>query len=332
MSDTESMEFEPEEKSAPVRKVYTATERAAAAAVLEERMQATFGMGHHEYDRHTVHGPIPRAYLNNAIRVVDNSGVVSQLLSWQDAGRKSRAGRKPLISTRGVLILFLLHVQMGHGMNYHQMANTLDVRFGAQEFELLGIVDRAGDHDDWYHRLWQATHRLLAHVDPHPTPRNVRLKPEAYAELLRRQSSDHARELSERNAKRLDWLCEQLLHTTVKMMPKDIWARYNGNIAIDATKIEVAGLPNSSDLTVKRANADSFSGRYRREGNHDGQGATTDVAAYELETAVMVWNKPGENTLFPSLLTAITFHRPGRLIGHGARLIESHQKLDFCIT
>jgi hypothetical protein len=146
---------------------------------------------------------------------------------------------------------------------------------------------------------------------------------------LEQQASDHARQISERNTRRLDWVCEQLLQTTVKMTPKDIWDRYKGNIAIDATKVEVAGLPNSTDPSVKRANGDPFSGRYRREGKHDGQGAKTDVAAYELETAVMVWNKPGENRLFPSLLTAVTFHRPGHLIGHGARLIESQQKLGF---
>jgi hypothetical protein len=329
MSEIVDTDLDLEDVAIPVKRIFTATEKAAAAALLEERMQATFGMGHHEYEQHTVSGPIPRAYLNNAIRIVDNSGVAKQLVEWQDAARKSRAGRKALISTRGVLILFLLHVQMGHGMNYHQMANTLDHRFGSEEFELLGITDRAGDHDDWYQRLWQAAHRLLTHVDPHPTSRNVRLKPDEYAELLERQDSEGARELSERNADRLDWICERLLHTTVKMMPKDIWGRYKGNIAIDATKVEVAGLPNSPDLTVKRANADPFSGRYRREGNHDGQGAKTDVAAYELETAVMVWNKPGENTLFPSLLTAITFHRPGQLIGHGARLIKSHQGFGF---
>jgi hypothetical protein len=329
MSDIVEAEHEREEAQVLVKRIFTATEKAAAAALLEKRMQATFGMGHHEYEQHTVSGPIPRAYLNNAIRIVDNSGVVKKLVEWQDAGRKSRAGRKALISTRGVLILFLLHVQMGHGMNYYQMANTLHHRLGAKEFELLGIIDRAGDHDDWYQRLWQAAHRLLTHVDPHPTSRNVHLKPHEYAELLERQASAGARELSERNADRLDWICEQLLHTTVKMMPKDIWGKYKGNIAIDATKVEVAGRPNSSDPTVKRANADPLSGRYRREGNHDGQGAKTDVAAYELETAVMVWNKPGENTLFPSLLTAITFHRPGQLIGHGARLIKSHQGFGF---
>ena len=54
----------------------------------------------------------------------------------------------------------------------------------------------------------------------------------------------------------------------------------------------------------------------------DGQGAKTDVPAYELETSVIIWNKPGVNAAFPSFVTAISCHNPGELTGHAAELMR----------
>ncbi|TFC58028.1 hypothetical protein E3O62_10995 [Cryobacterium sp. TMT2-15-1] len=166
-------------------------------------------------------------------------------------------------------------------------------------------------------------------IDPHPAPRNKRLKPKPFAKLLAKQSTPKALQKSERNLARLDWLCEQLLHTSVRMLLADIWARYHGNIAADATLIPGTGRPNPTDKGMRRGNADPHSGRYRRGGKHDGQGAKTDKAGYELEISVMVWDKPGQNTVFPSLITAVGFHRPGEIIGSGVRLLDSHQRRGF---
>jgi hypothetical protein len=256
-------------------------------------------MTRHEYKRERARGPVSRAYLNNAIRIVDNSGVVLKLLEWRQMRLKSNAGVKPTIPFRAVLVLFLLHIQLGFGINYHRIAETLDVHFGAEEFALLGIQDRLGDHEDWYQRLWRSANRMMKLIDPHPAPRNKRLKPKPFAKLLAKQSTPKALQKSERNLARLDWLCEQLLHTSVRMLPADIWAQYHGNIAADATLIPGTGRPNPTDKGMRRGNADPHSGRYRREGKHDGLGAKTDQPGYELEISVMVWDKPGQNTVFP---------------------------------
>lgn len=61
----------------------------------------------------------------------------------------------------------------------------------------------------------------------------------------------------------------------------------------------------------------------------DGQGAQTDVPAYELETSVIIWNKPGDNAAFPSLVTAISCHNPGELTGHAAELMRRQKDLGF---
>jgi hypothetical protein len=42
-----------------------------------------------------------------------------------------------------------------------------------------------------------------------------------------------------------------------------------------------------------------------------------------------VWNEPGQNDQFPSLITAVGFHAPGRIIGHGLKLAQRHQEFGF---
>ncbi|MCU1585941.1 MAG: hypothetical protein JWM49_2497 [Microbacteriaceae bacterium] len=300
-----------------------------ALDLLESRMQSTFGMGHDDFDRKRSRGPASIAYLNMAARIVDTSGVVPQLEEWRALKVKSAAGRKADIPFRAILILFLLHVQTGHGVNYNAIARTLDVRFRAKHFDLLGINDNPGDRMDWYKRLWSNVDRMMKYIDPFPSPRNKKLNQKQYAKLMAKANSEKGLKNAEVKLKRLDWVCEQLLHTSVRMLPKEFLDRSHGNGAMDATLIETTGRPNPKDLTRTRGNADPFSGRYRRQGSHDGQGAKTDKAGYEFETLVLVWNKPFESLLFPSLITAVGFHRPGELRGHGLKLIQSHQRLGF---
>ena len=299
------------------------------ADLLEQRMQATFGMGRHDYKVNS-HGRIPTAYLGNAIRIVDRSGVVEQLEAWRLKARKSNAGRKPYIPFRAVLILFLLHVQQALGVNYIAMAKTLDVRCSLEHFQTLGIRNVPGDQDDWYQRLWQASNRMLALIDPYPIPRHTILRdPQDWARLKGSLETETARQHQQAMLERLDWVCNQFVVASVGLLPRDLWNKYEGNMALDATKQRIAGAPNSAVATDKRANLDALSGRYRREGSHDGKGAKTDVAAYELEAACMVWNKPGQHGTFPSLITAVSFHKPGSLAGHGLKLIQQHKKYGF---
>ena len=298
---------------------------AVGPALLEQRMVATFGVGHREYE-HSNAGRVPLAYLNNAVRLVERSGVLPELAKWDAERRKSTAGNKPIIPQSAVLVLFLLNTQMGYGVTYHQMARTIDLRFGPKEFELLGIRNVGGDHDSWYHLLWAASKRMLSLIDPYPALRNHEMGSEELTEWHRQAALEDAAALSLQKLERINWLCKRLVTASVRMLPKDIWDRYKGNFAGDATKIRVAGKPNPADETSKRNNPDHYSGRYHREGSHEGTGAKTDDAAYELEKAVMVWNKPGENTLFPSMVVAVSFHRPGSVRGHAVYLTKTVQQ------
>ena len=306
------------------------TEQAADEAVelLYSRMQQTFGV-YYDWEEARASGPIATAYLNAAARVVDSSGVVERIHEWDRANRKSGAGRKPDISYRGLLILFLLHIQAGYGVTYPDIANTLNDRMTLEHFEMLGIRNRAADRVDWYHRTWRCAERLIKLIDPFPMPRNKRLTAKKWAKVQAKLDSPKGQRKSGTRMERLDWLCEQLLHASVRMLPAEISSRIHGHIAIDATLVEISGHANPKDGAFKRSNADAASGRYRRDGSHDGKGAKTDKAGYELETAVLVWNQPGQRDLFPSLITAVSMHKPGELSGHGAKLVASHKRLGF---
>lgn len=299
-----------------------------AVELLYSRMQETFGV-YYDWEKARATGPVATAYLNAAARVVDSSGVVERIHEWDQAKRKSGAGRKPDISYRGLLILFLLHIQAGYGVTYPDIASTLDSRMTLEHFEMLGIRNRAADREDWYHRTWRCAERLIKLIDPFPMPRNRRLKAKKWAKVQAKLESPRGQRNTAEKMERLDWLCEQLLHASVRMLPTEISSRINGHIAIDATLVEIAGRPNAKENIFNRSNADASSGRYRREGSHGGKGAKTDKAGFELEIATLVWNQPGERGQFPSLITAVSMHKPGKLKGHGAKLVASHKRLGF---
>jgi len=288
-------------------------------------MADTFGMGSEERDDEHALGPVSLAYLRNSIELVERAGINEKILQWDEEARTSMAGRKRVLPLTAVLPIMLLHIQMGRGVVYLDIANTLHRRFGAKHFELLGIPNLPSDKMDWYHRFWRGLKRIINHIDPYPFPLDGRMKAGEYAKQLTAITTGENKDEHERNLERIDWLCNQLVLASAQSMPEEFLRRYQGNCAIDASLIAVQGSQNPTNLDLNRSNPDPFSGRYRRGGKHDGKGAKTDIAGYEVETATTVWNRPSESELFPSVVTAVGFHKPGMLIGHGMKLIERHK-------
>jgi hypothetical protein len=106
---------------------------------------------------------------------------------------------------------------------------------------------------------------------------------------LKRVALPSAVKLKERNQVRLDTFCNLLVQASYNIQPKNLRQQYNGNIAIDATKVLIPGGRNSSSESGSRSNADPLSGRYTRYGNHEGTGAGTDEAAYGLCRPPKYW-------------------------------------------
>jgi len=296
-----------------------------ANALFEQRMVDTFGMGSEERDDEHALGPVSLAYLRNSIALIEKSGINDKIMQWESEARTSAAGRKRVLPLTAILPIMLLHIQMGRGVVYLDIANTLQRRFGTKHFELLEIPNTPSDKMDWYHRFWRGLKQIISHIDPYPLPLDGRMKAGDYAARLANITHGDGKEEHERNLDRINWLCNQLVLASARTMPEEFLRQYQGNCAIDASLIAVQGAQNPTSPKLNRSNPDPYSGRYRRGGKHDGKGAKTDIAGYEVETATTVWNRPSESELFPSVVTAISFHKPGALVGHGMKLIERHK-------
>ncbi|MDR5691819.1 hypothetical protein [Agromyces indicus] len=268
-------------------------------------------------------------YLQTAHRVVTESGAPELLHKWKQADRASNAGAKPLIPLTAVLTLFVAHALAGRPITYDELASTLRLRLDHDERVLLGVSHKPGTQDQWYDRAWAAVNRVIALVDPYPGPRNVILRGGAWESFRDRTQTPAYAANTALMLERFDELINAVVQASISLVPPDIWSAYEGSIAIDATRVRITGRPNAASANGDRSNPDPLSGRYTRLGSHQGLGAGTDEAAYELETAVSIWNRPGESDRFPSLVTAVTMHNPGQLIGHGARLIGFHKRLGF---
>ncbi len=100
-------------------------------------------------------------------------------------------------------------------------------------------------------------------------------------------------------------------------------------MCIDATVVPVFGKRGTSKRS-ERVPIDPDAGWYVREGDHrDGEDKKYRKSAwgYEATLVTMVTNDPAENALFPRLILAIGFGKPGvDIAGHGSRTLNSIAK------
>lgn len=293
----------------------------AALETFDRRMKEAVGRTHEEYEllRASAHNSLERMQFIGEL--VDESGIVELLERWENQDRKSKAGRKPLFSYRAIVILLWMHKEAGDD-RYKRIAQTLYAQMTPATRKYLGIPYLPGDQRDWYGRYWRAMNRVLALTRPWQINRKVHATPEMYKAALATYSQE--------KRDRMDELMNKLIHAPIHRLPADIRAAYAGNVAIDATLIEVVGEPNpnAENFEAKRLNLDPTSGRYRRGGRHDGRGGKNDRAGYEMETVVTIPNTPDAPDSFPVITTGLAFHQPGR-IKHGPRIAMNFHAQEF---
>lgn len=240
---------------------------------------------------------------------------------WAREDRKSNASRNPLFTFRATLTLYLMRLDAGDN-RHKDIARTLHAQMTPETLAYLGLPRLAGDKRDWYGRYWRAMNRLLELAEPWRVDRKHKATPEAYQAAVATYSQTRR--------DRMDELMNMLLHASTRRLPADIRTTYAGNVAIDATLIEVVGEanPNSTNTHLARINLDATSGRYRRGGNHEGRGGRKGKAGYEMETVVTVPNRPNQPDSFPILTTGLALHQPGRT-KHGARIAVGYHAKEF---
>ena len=288
----------------------------------------SFGVGRDEFEEST-HAPFPKGYITLAQDIVRRSGVVDLLDKWiaEDKAGKRGGGYKPHISFEAALVVLVMHgIASGFAPSYKTMGTTLSRRIGPEAAAQLGIPFLP--KESWYFKIYGPLRNVLKAIDPDYFPkykpmrlggtpvaervnRRRRLTPVEYQEVLdnrdpERQAILHAR---------ADTFMNLLVQTSVKLAGKHV-QNWKGNSALDATFVEVGGHTTyDSSGALKGLHGDPDAGRYSHaRTDHDGSKTTkSDGWGYELEITTMLRNHPDEKPTFPLMVTAVNYHKPGKI-------------------
>lgn len=335
------------------------------AKMAERLSRHAFGHSLEDHQR-TSYALYPMAYINEAKRIVERPSIVDALDMWDKTNRKARrklrplgapTGRAPIISLTALLVVMLIHIREGRGAIFTEMAETLTHRMNAERLRAVGIDHIDGTYSEWYARLLNAKGRLEELLDPLPGPRKKIPTVEQYQRIVMNRKL-RAAELSIRK-KRLDWLMNQLVESSVLLLGKEVLDRYAGNVALDATKFRMQGALGVSrkpllkfllesglsdvddggelvEVAVPRdgrliRSVSYDAGAYSRDGTHDGTNLPSSKTtwALELELATMTANTPGEAADFPLLSIGVSCHRPGAIRLEGKLVFESLQRRGY---
>ena len=314
---------------------------ASKQARAETWMQEAFGRSMRDHVRATGYGRISTAVVD-VDRIMKLSKAPGMLRDWAAEDQKSPAGAKAKITVTSVLALLILQKLLGRPTLLTEIQTTF-TELSARQLAVLGITHSPKEDEFLYDRIWAAVKRLIKVVDQYPGPRKYLLTAADYRDVLIYRKSQNCGVKRDRMFE----LANALIGATLLMLPPEVRARWDGNVAVDATYIALGGKrgnPNADNLRSNRWSCNYDGGFYRPEGAH-GAYAHDDVTAkvkgpdgkivkstpegirkwgIELEVARMASNA-AESESFPLLTVAVSFHRPSEIKREAARLVEAIQ-------
>ncbi len=254
-----------------------------------------------------------------AMSLIDASGICARVARWREEDReragKGPGGRPGSLDDRVVLVLLLVLALEGSPLLVTHVAAVVEHRLSGEAMAMLGIDPDKTGNIDWYDRFWRAFHSVLDVIDPFPGPRNRLLTKDEWAAIIASRDPEE----SERKQERLNWIANQLLEASMRMMPRSVLRKWKGNVCIDATPIAAfgkRGTTKRSDWVSIEPDADW----YVREGDHRDHGKQyrKTLWGWEATLAVMSTNDPSGPDEFPYLVGAMGFGKPGTdIAGHG---------------
>ncbi|MCG7439843.1 hypothetical protein [Corynebacterium freneyi] len=269
-------------------------------------------------------GQVPLDYIETATRVVDTSGVVDLLDEWDRADRADRGlgGRPAYIPVRSALILFVLPALLGKHIFVREAAEILRYRLSGKAWSHIGLdLKHFAEHTDtqWYDRLWRTLNtRVRGVIDPFPeTPHWRRLNKDDYARL---EASRDPEYVDSRRA-RTSIVMSSLALASALVIDDNMFAGWDGDIAIDGTPIEVTGYGRTA--RSRRAPSTPEAGWYIRTGDHKGDGVSgvehikKSAWGFEATLAVAVGGEFGKT--LPAPVVGLSMDRPGYKPGYNAR-------------
>ena len=262
-----------------------------------------------------------------ALNIIDRTDICHHLDTWRrvDGYDPKKGGRPKTVSDRAILALYLILARSGQPMHLTTMTTLLaspDTTEKALELLELPSRDRArrvGDnyatqHIIWYNRLWRALHRFLNVVDPFDNiPYHSRLTRADFNRLMDEQDPERREE----KWQRATYVFNELVMASVKDMPEEYRANWQGDLTLDGTLIPGVRRGNSrwtnrpDDLMSSEPEAGWYSRDERQEthGENKRRKNAKHVWGWEATLVAGVIRDQGPYAQ-PHLIMGMAFDRP----------------------
>ncbi|WP_210503353.1 hypothetical protein [Nocardioides xinjiangensis] len=263
-------------------------------------------------------------HVQSASAFIKRSGIDHFMQEHHNASKETR-GRKETIPFHAILVAMWLVASTGGNLWMTNIRDVLFHKINDRSRHALGITypnrpthphhqarnDKASDAD----RRWdeaseravaRTVQRMLRTIDPSVLPKNRNLP---YSELLEKARPLTLAEQQELQA-RLDWVCNRLLETAFKTLPRRIRRKYKGSACIDGTPMRLSS--KGRGVENEECSADPDGGFYRRGGDHSETGGFgKSFYALDISLLVAVDCHHGDKQYMPALPLAMTTDRPG---------------------
>lgn len=265
------------------------------------------------------------AHVQAALAFINRSGIATFMVAIHVESTDPR-GRKETIPFKAILVaLWLLATDRGNLW----MTSVRDVLFhkiSDRSRAVLGVTypnrPTRPEHQPRDERMSQADRkwdeasertvartfaRMLNTIDPSVLPKN-RIVEWSVLERKKRLITVVEQQLLQA---RLDWVCNRLLETAFRCLPKKIRRKYKGSACIDATPLPLYSRMRGKDNVY--CSADPDGGVYQHDGDHSEPDriSTDAIWALEIHLIVAVDCHHGHRQYLPALPLAMTTDRPG---------------------
>lgn len=265
------------------------------------------------------------AHVQSASAFIRRSGIDQYMQGHHDAS-KDQCGRKEQIPFHAILTAMWLVASTGGNLWMTNIRDVLFHKINDRSREALGITypnrpthphhqarnEQTSDADSKWDEasercVARTFQRMLDTIDPSVLPKN-RIMP--YGDLIALMKP-LTHEQQQRRQARLDWVCNRLLETAFKTLPRRIRRKYKGSACIDATPMRLPS--RGRGVHHADCSSDPDGGFYFRDGDHDEQGRASGKSFYALDVSLIVAVDchHGDRQYVPAIPLAMSTDRPG---------------------
>ncbi|MCA0444277.1 hypothetical protein [Corynebacterium amycolatum] len=289
--------------------------------------------------------PHAASNLKLCLDIVDASGCADKVHAWRvkDGLATTKGGCPTIVSTQSALALWLLTSLTGDPQLVSVMARSMVHRMNNKTWRLLELEPEKVDLTNpalvlaaekrWYWRLWEAIERIRQAIEPYPeVSRLKRYTGEQWLEVA--SVFDPARASKARlafGAKRMrrgTELANALLWASLKVLAPESLEKWNGDIVLDGTVIEVSKNGNPSIKRLKggviartlMSSTPTAGWHSKAAEDHAGSGYKQGDTVFGFEATIAAMVNPTDSGA-PNFVVGLGFHRPG--VQPHARVFEA---------